>query len=134
MLQVHLFEDYLLHENHPDHGKMRESPRMIMETNCRTKNNFVDCGVFVMRHMETFKGAECGDCCRLSEEGREQVKELCDMRRKYAVKILLADCNNAKKYFEIETHEFRIVADQEKKRLEAGAFKNIKRRAEQYLG
>ena len=129
-----MFEDYMLHENNPKHGNMRQSPRMTMETKCRTMNNFVDCGVFVMRHMETFKGDEHGDCCRLSEEGREQMKELCDLRRKYAVKILLADCNNAKKDFEIETHGFRIIPDQEKKRLEAGAFKNIKKRAEQYLG
>ncbi|PWA65859.1 hypothetical protein CTI12_AA302760 [Artemisia annua] len=132
-LLVHMFEDYMLHENNPNHGNMRESPRMMMETKCRTRNNFVDCGVFVMRHMETFKGDEYGDCCRLSEEGREQIKELCDLRRKYAVKILLADCNNARKQVEIETHGFRTVPDGEKKRLEAEAFKNIKRRAKQFL-
>ncbi|GKA20278.1 hypothetical protein Tco_0700267 [Tanacetum coccineum] len=34
-----------------------------------TRNNFVDCGVFVMRHMKTYKGD--GDCCGLSREGSE---------------------------------------------------------------
>ena len=86
-----------------------------------------------MRHMETFKGDEYGDCCRLSEEGREQIKELCDMRHKYAAKILLADCNDAKKAFEIEVQGFRIIPDEEKNRLEAEAFKNIKRRAKKFL-
>ena len=55
-----MFEDYMLHENNPKHGNMRQSPRMMMETKCRTMNNFVDCGVFVMRHMETFKGDKMG--------------------------------------------------------------------------
>lgn len=128
-----MFEDYMLHENNPDHGKMMESPRMIMETRCRTKKNFVDCGVFVMRHMETFKGEEYGDACRFSEEGKEQMNELCDLRKKYAAKILLSDANSAKKEFEIETHGFRTVHLEEKNRLEAEAFKNINRRAKQFL-
>ena len=61
------------------------------------------------------------------------MKELCDLHRKYAAKILLADCNNAKKEFEIEKHGFRILPDEEKKWLEAESFKNIKRRAKQFL-
>ena len=83
--------------------------------------------------METYKGDEYGDCCRLSEEGKEQLKELCDLRRKYVAKILLADCNKAKKEFEIEAHGFRTVPDEEKKRWEAEAFKNIRRCAKQFL-
>ncbi|GKD20435.1 hypothetical protein Tco_1222138 [Tanacetum coccineum] len=39
-----------------------------------TKNNFLDCGVFVMRHMETFKGDV--DCCGFSKEGEKQIEEL----------------------------------------------------------
>nr|GEY15487.1 hypothetical protein [Tanacetum cinerariifolium] len=64
--------------------------------------------VFVMRHMETYKGD--WDCCGLSREGSEHINELIDLRRKYAVKILLADCKHVKKEFELETYAFKTLA------------------------
>ncbi|GJU21282.1 hypothetical protein Tco_1154624 [Tanacetum coccineum] len=77
---VCMFEDYMLHENNPNHGKMAGAEIRILTMGCRTSNNFVDCGVFVVHHMETYKG-------------EEQLKELQDLRNKYAAKILLADFN-----------------------------------------
>ncbi|GKA40160.1 ulp1 protease family, C-terminal catalytic domain-containing protein [Tanacetum coccineum] len=69
-----MFLDYLSHVDHPKHEKMRKADFMIMGMGCSTKNNFVDYGVFVMRHMETFKGDV--DCCGFSKEGEKQIEEL----------------------------------------------------------
>ncbi|GJY13102.1 hypothetical protein Tco_0382411 [Tanacetum coccineum] len=67
-----MFLDYMLHVNHPKHEIMRKADFMMMTIGCNTKNNFVDCRVFVMQHMETFKGDV--DCCGFSREGEEQIK------------------------------------------------------------
>ncbi|PWA36793.1 hypothetical protein CTI12_AA594890 [Artemisia annua] len=53
---ISLFEDYLLHKNNPNHDRMTHAEREVMQLGCRTTNNFVECGVFTMRHMETYKG------------------------------------------------------------------------------
>ncbi|GJX76292.1 ulp1 protease family, C-terminal catalytic domain-containing protein [Tanacetum coccineum] len=96
-----------------------------------TKNNFVDCGVFVMRHMETFKGDV--DRCGLSKEGEKQIEELKELRHKYVAKILLADCNEVKKEFECEAQEFNTLPLKERMRLENNAFKKIKARVKQMM-
>lgn len=69
----------------------------------------------------------------LSRQLEEQRKELCDLRRKYAVKIILACCNKANKDFEMGTHGFRTLQLEEKNQLEAEAFKKIKRRAKEMM-
>ena len=129
-----MFNDYLLPENHPKHNELLDAEIRIMKTGCRTRNNFVDCGVFVMRHMETYKGECYGDRCGLCKEGKQQIKELRDLRIKYAAKILLADCNKLKKQFEIETEAFRRLPPEEKERLEVDVFKRIKKRVVEMMG
>lgn len=122
-----MFEDYLLHKNNPNHERMSQADRKVMQLGCRTTNNFVDCGVFTMRHMETYKGNGVDLCC-LSKEGKKQKKELKELRIKYAVKILLSDCNLVKSDIDKEVHRFRSVPDEEKKRLRKDAFETIKLR------
>ncbi|PWA45563.1 Peptidase C48, SUMO/Sentrin/Ubl1 [Artemisia annua] len=129
LLLVSLFEDYLLHKNNPNYYQMVAGPNTILPMGCRTTNNFIDCGVFVMRHMETYKGeGSDGDLCCLSKEGKEQLKELRNLRYKYVAKILLADCNIAKKQFEMEAEAFRKLPMEERKRLKRNAFSAIKPR------
>nr|GEZ66285.1 ulp1 protease family, C-terminal catalytic domain-containing protein [Tanacetum cinerariifolium] len=77
--------------------------------------------------METYKGKGNEEyCCGLSREGKEQIKELRDLYRKYAAKILLADCNQITSEFEIETKTFKSLPLKERQRLEVDAFKRIK--------
>ncbi|GKD04032.1 ulp1 protease family, C-terminal catalytic domain-containing protein, partial [Tanacetum coccineum] len=83
---LHGVDMYMLHVNHTNYKKMVKAERLITPLGCSTRNNFVDCGVFMMRHMETYKGD--GDCCGLSREGSEQINELIDLRHKYIAKIL----------------------------------------------
>ncbi|GJX04119.1 hypothetical protein Tco_0190035 [Tanacetum coccineum] len=71
----------------------------------------------------TYRGeGDRGDRCFLKKEGPEQRKQINDLRYKYAAKILLADCNKAKSMVEQETHAFKILPVEEKKRLRAEAF------------
>ncbi|KAD7478908.1 hypothetical protein E3N88_02044 [Mikania micrantha] len=63
----------------------------------QTDKNFVDCGVFAMRHMETYKGQpinEWANDCGLKEEAEQSlVGQLNDLRIKYLSKLLLSDVN-----------------------------------------
>ena len=53
--------------------------------------------------METYKGdGACADLCCLSKEGKKKMKELRELRIKYAAKILLSDCNLVKSDFDRE--------------------------------
>lgn len=57
-----------------------------------TKQNGTDCGVFLMRHMETFNGLD-GWNCGLEREGKAQMNQLRELRSKYAVKIITHEIN-----------------------------------------
>ncbi|PWA87360.1 hypothetical protein CTI12_AA128140 [Artemisia annua] len=132
---ISVFEDYLLHKNHPNYEKMTAAPKKVLQLGCRTTNNFVDCGVFTMRHMETYKGdGACADLCRLSMEGKKQRKELRELRIKYATKILLSELNLVKSDFDKEVHGFRNIPVEEKKRLQMAAFETIKLRVSNNCG
>nr|GFA46348.1 ulp1 protease family, C-terminal catalytic domain-containing protein [Tanacetum cinerariifolium] len=66
-----LFEDYLSFEKHHREGEMKFAEYKILRMGCRTMKKFVDCGVFAMRHMETYKGeGHYGHICGL----RQRVK------------------------------------------------------------
>lgn len=52
----------------------------------------VDCGIFVMRHMETYLGHEVF-CYELQKEDEAQKGQLKMLRAKYLAKILLKDLN-----------------------------------------
>lgn len=61
----------------------------------RTNNNITDCGVFVMRHMETYMGggAFCQD---LKKPGIGQSVQIKQLRVKYVAKIILMEINEEK--------------------------------------
>ena len=61
-----------------------------------TKYNGVDCGIFVMRHMETYLGHE-DFCHTIQTEGVHQKAQMKMLRAKYLAKILLKDFNLKKK-------------------------------------
>ena len=121
-----------MYKNNPNYERMSCAERIVMQLGCRTTNNFVDCGVFTMRHMETYKGNGADLCC-LSNEGKKQKKELNELRIKYAVKMLLSDCNLVKSDIDREVHRFRNVPEEEKKQLRDGAFETIKLRVSSKL-
>ncbi|CAM8884384.1 unnamed protein product [Rhodiola kirilowii] len=68
-----------------------------MEFNWQTKTNFEDCGVFAMRHMETYMGGgslhwKCG----FVVEGDQQGEQLMALRDSY-LNVMIRSHLNAKK-------------------------------------
>ncbi|KAL8199570.1 hypothetical protein R6Q57_013138 [Mikania cordata] len=90
------FANYLIHNQHPNgcHISTAKIHRLAMPW--RTEFNKVDCGVFLMRHMETYKGCllnwECG-LCGENEADNLQKLQLNDLWKKYVTKIILHDLN-----------------------------------------
>ncbi|KAL8210949.1 hypothetical protein R6Q57_005386 [Mikania cordata] len=89
----------------------------------RTSHNHVDCGVFLMRHMETFQGNDKKkyDAGFALEEDKLQKKQLVGLRRKYAAKILLHDVNEAKSVVLTEMKAYLDLTADEKKVLQKTA-------------
>ncbi|GJY52342.1 hypothetical protein Tco_0443189 [Tanacetum coccineum] len=86
----------------------------ILRMGCRTMKNFVDCGVFAMRHMKTYKGeGHYGHICGLRTEGKAQNFILNDLQCKYVAKMLLCEIN-MKKEVEIETEAYKSISIGEK--------------------
>ncbi|KAL8239075.1 hypothetical protein R6Q59_015642 [Mikania micrantha] len=64
----------------------------------RTQINKVDYGVFLMRHMETYRDCQldwdCGVCKEEEEVYNLQKLQLNDLIKKYVTKIILHDLND----------------------------------------
>ncbi|KAL8199433.1 hypothetical protein R6Q57_013001 [Mikania cordata] len=90
------FADYLIHNKHPSgrHIIIAKIHRLAMHW--RTQFNKVDCGVFLMRHMKTYRGClldwDCG-LCKEEEVNNLQKHQLNDLRKKYVTKIILHGFN-----------------------------------------
>ncbi|KAL4580014.1 hypothetical protein LXL04_016187 [Taraxacum kok-saghyz] len=78
-----------------------------------TKKNKVDCGVFVMRHMERYKGEKMDKWDALLEMECDSLQEqLNKLRRKYVTKILLSDMNLVKECVEGKLDAYANMAEQ----------------------
>ncbi|PWA81461.1 C2 calcium-dependent membrane targeting [Artemisia annua] len=87
------------------------------EFHWQTDRRPTDCGVFVMRHMEHYMGNnilrwDCG----IEDEGRKQTNQLVKLRKKYAARLLLSDCNMKKDKIVADMMKFRDANADVKKR------------------
>ncbi|GJW04755.1 hypothetical protein Tco_1563611 [Tanacetum coccineum] len=75
----------------------------ILKLKWKTKENFHDCGIFTMLHMETFDGGPASNLdCGLLVESQLQRDMLRRLRFKFAMKILLHEINvHARKMLEL---------------------------------
>ena len=107
-IQKKLFVRFLHFVVHDMREKLHDDKTSFLKMDWQTKENVNDCGIFVMRHMETFKGRPMTrwQCGIINKESKEQSKQLNNLRRKYATKILLSDMNVKKRYFIGEAEEF----------------------------
>ncbi|KAL8245085.1 hypothetical protein R6Q59_011343 [Mikania micrantha] len=92
--------DYLIQTKHPSCRQIKKAKIHRLGMRWRTQFNHVDCGVFIMRHMETYRGNgllywDCG-LCNEDEVNNAQKNQLNDLRRKYTTKIILHDINSRK--------------------------------------
>ncbi|KAK1424715.1 hypothetical protein QVD17_20052 [Tagetes erecta] len=129
------FVGYLDSISHPKATKMKQTVIDRLKMNWRTTTNVIDCGIFTMRHMETFMGQEAADwkCGFGKEEAGNQQVQLEDLRRKYTAKILLHDINEnkhlvtktVKKYMELTANDKRKIQRSAKQRIESRLKLNI---------
>ncbi|KAJ0715350.1 hypothetical protein HanPI659440_Chr13g0500101 [Helianthus annuus] len=116
--------------------KLRVTSPISLKFPWQTLYNGVDCGIFVMRHMETFKGTSVREWdCGLSPEGdimgevmQDQSKELCDLRIKYLSKILLSNVNSFRSTLENEIHEYANLSEDERMENAKTAKERVERR------
>ncbi|KAL4555483.1 hypothetical protein LXL04_038103 [Taraxacum kok-saghyz] len=95
-----LFDLYLAIVKHPKRSTMKRMRPVKFTRSWMTKRNYTHCGIFLMRHMETYKGEDIDDWdVDLADEGDDSDKQqiqLDDLRRKYVTKILTSDLNKLK--------------------------------------
>lgn len=78
---------------------MKEGPPKIPKMKWRTRDNKIDCGLYMIMHMEMFEG-EIGLKWKtniLDERNRQYAEQIKRMRMRYAAKILLHDVNKNSK-------------------------------------
>ncbi|PWA84038.1 hypothetical protein CTI12_AA134890 [Artemisia annua] len=89
-----LFAHHLKLYGHNKHASIRKVKPRIASLKWKTKNNFIDCGVFTMLHMDNYTGEAPGKWdCGLVAESKEQSDQLRVLRFKFATKILLHKVN-----------------------------------------
>ncbi|KAL8209623.1 hypothetical protein R6Q57_006355 [Mikania cordata] len=95
------FADYLIHNKHPNRRHIKTAKIHRLSLQWRNQINKVDCGVFLMRHMETYRGGlldwDCG-FCKEEEVNNSQKNQLNNLRRKYITKIILHGLNERVKW------------------------------------
>jgi len=107
--------------SHKNGVKIRSASPIRLEMLCRTTTNKVDCGIFLMRHMETYHGVyvgwECGLCSENDIENNQQ-RQLDKLRRKYATKIALHYLNDDKEAFIKNTLPFMKFSKEKKIKID----------------
>ncbi|KAL8222882.1 hypothetical protein R6Q57_020281 [Mikania cordata] len=87
-----------------------------MDLPWKTTQNGIDCGVFCMRHMETYMGGgpKKWNCC-LMNESKGQNKQLNQLRFKYLCKILISNVNFLKEDILVQSRKHEAMDEKKKK-------------------
>ncbi|KAM0038853.1 hypothetical protein Hdeb2414_s0013g00420501 [Helianthus debilis subsp. tardiflorus] len=104
----YIFCKYLKLVNHPKCTEIDNALPHRLDFEWETVNNTVDCGVFVMRHMETWFGitVEKWDSgFPLAHTAKKAC--LTRLRKKYAVKLVTSNVNNHRKRIMAESNTER---------------------------
>ena len=102
---------------------MKDVPAKIAKMRWRTQKNKIDCGLYMMMHMEMFVG-EIGLKWKtniLDENNRHYAEQIKRMRMRYAAKILLHHVNKNRKMmsdFAIKFDEEHNDKEEQKKMVE----------------
>ena len=95
----------------------------------QTKQNSVDCGVFIMRHMENYMGQDDSSWdCELPKESNEQRVKLRRLRSRYASRIMTHPMNKLATENLQRAYDFVNVYDKEE--IKQLVFLGLKNRAE----
>jgi hypothetical protein len=79
---------------HPKWLEMKAVFPEILKISWATSNNFTDCGVFLMRHMEMYFGSKGVKFdCGFPKNEKEKKKKIDNLRIKYACRMLTSETN-----------------------------------------
>ncbi|CAH1449361.1 unnamed protein product [Lactuca virosa] len=88
------------------------------EMEWQTKNNDIDCRLFLMRHMEVYRGGGVEKIdADILHECTSQKMQLVDMRKKYVGKILLSNLNLCKPSFVTTLEDYDKLATYKRKKI-----------------
>ncbi|KAK9053745.1 hypothetical protein SSX86_024819 [Deinandra increscens subsp. villosa] len=122
-----VFAGYLKEKKHPRASRIKGSELNCLQMPWMDTDNYVDSGVYVMRHMETFEGTEVRQWkCLLSNEALPRQMELNDLRRKYVAKMVLHPMNTEKMRVEVEMRAYMDNDLNVRRAIRDAAFKKIK--------
>ena len=96
--QIKSFIEYMKRQKHPKSDDFLKAKPKILQMEWRTIKNVTDCGVFVMRHMETYMGRGTF-FHEFKKAGIGQIVQIKMLRAKYLAKIVLMDINEEKGKF-----------------------------------
>ncbi|KAI7742305.1 hypothetical protein M8C21_029632 [Ambrosia artemisiifolia] len=114
--------NYMMVNDHPMTSKIVSKNPVRVKMEWRTTKNKIDCGVFTMRHMETFMSTYKKKWVTdFQKEGPSQQIQIDDLRYKYLAKNLLFDANKNKNLVDRLAREFHQLEYSER----ANSFKNI---------
>ncbi|CAH1440227.1 unnamed protein product [Lactuca virosa] len=84
----------------------------------KTRGNSNDCGIFLMRHMETYKGGPLAQWeCGFKKEGADQLHKIRKLRRRYCLKILLSEVNIMKPEVENLIGQYQRMSHDDRRKL-----------------
>ncbi|KAJ0427595.1 putative Ulp1 protease family catalytic domain, papain-like cysteine peptidase superfamily [Helianthus annuus] len=117
-------------------AQLRNTQPIRLELPWQTLYNGIDCGIFLMRHMETYNGTHVGHWrCGLSNERDvnnvvlpDQAREIEDLRKKYLSKMLLSDVNTERGVVEKEVQDYALLDEDDRLRMAENAFDRIAER------
>ncbi|KAL8213940.1 hypothetical protein R6Q57_003389 [Mikania cordata] len=128
-----VFVNYLLDKDHPNAYKLYQQTPKIPDLPWKTTENGEDCGIFCMRHMETYMGGGVkGWKCGLLQEFDGQRRQLQQLRIKYLCKILTSTINILKDDIILQARE-HDNHDPKKKQWPKTIKKMIKSRQTKFL-
>nr|KAJ0218872.1 hypothetical protein LSAT_V11C300124030 [Lactuca sativa] len=121
--------DYLKSQNHPKAEMFSHVMPHRLEMPWRKINNSIDCGVFTMRHMETYMGGGMNEFKDgFKNESSAQDDQLVKLRTKYLYKILTHEYNVQKDYVLQKVDEFHKIPSKQRSQMLAIAKEEIHRR------
>lgn len=118
-----MFTEHLDRIDHKHIQEITFAEHVRAEMKWRTTDNVTDCGVFLMLHMESYMGEEIQKWnCGLSHTKHIQSKQLANLRRKFATKLILSDINMIKTHFLDLVNDFFKKPEHERIKIIKHAF------------
>ncbi|KAJ0770692.1 putative Ulp1 protease family catalytic domain, papain-like cysteine peptidase superfamily [Helianthus annuus] len=84
---------YLMDVKHPSAARVAAATLTKKKLEWAMRDNFNDCGMFTMRHMELYKGSDVEFECGFSTRKNIQDMQLQNLRMKIATKLILSEAN-----------------------------------------